>query len=111
MGVVAVLKERKVECGGARFTLLQKYMCGFLNSQGGRILFGVSDAGHVEMVPLAGGLSPSCRASVEQSGAGEDESARASNEVKDAVRKLVDGVALHLSPPVDASLVREALLL
>ena len=77
-------------------------------------MFGVSDAGNVEMIPLAGGLLPSCRASgrqsMEQSGAGEDESARA-NEVKDAVRKLVDGVALHLSPPVDANLVREALLL
>lgn len=120
LGVLAVLKERKVECGGARFTLLEKYMCGFLNSQGGRILFGVSDAGAVEMVPLAG-PPPSCRHAsarrLEGGGEaqggpeeGEAECARA-NGVKDAVRKLVDGVALHLSPPVDASLVRGVRLL
>ena len=33
--------------------LLQKYMCGFLNSVGGKIVFGVDDkSSAIEMVPL-----------------------------------------------------------
>ena len=102
MGVVEVLRERKIEGGSgeagksARFTLLEKYMCGFLNSQGGRIMFGITDAGGVEMVPLVG--SPGKRRLTR-----EQEHARA-NEAKDAVRKLVDGTAMYLSPPVDANL-------
>ena len=56
MGPCEVLREQKIAGAGdssKKYTLLQKYMCGFLNSVGGKIVFGVDDkSSAIEMVPL-----------------------------------------------------------
>jgi hypothetical protein len=105
MSTLKVLRERKIDppaeaygqSPSQGYTLLEKYMCGFLNSVGGRILFGVDDASRVEMVPL-------CVEATGNVAGHRDEVPGITNEAKDAVRKLVDATALHLSPPIDSSL-------
>ena len=112
MGALEVLRERKIDppadahyapASGQGYTLLEKYLCGFLNSVGGRILFGVDDASEVEMVPLIAASSATASAAEGPGHINEMQNGMV-NEAKDAVRKLVDATALRLSPQVDSSL-------
>eukprot|EP01050_Picozoa_sp_SAG11_P027858 SAG11_NODE_7221_length_1176_cov_1.651811_1_plen_219_part_10 len=51
-------KKLAQRAGRSGYSYVQKYMCSFLNAEGGRILFGVNDDGVVEAVPIDGARPP-----------------------------------------------------
>eukprot|EP00977_Amphora_coffeiformis_P028641 scaffold36446_cov176-Amphora_coffeaeformis.AAC.1 len=73
-----------------------KYINAFLNSAGGVLIFGANDSGVIERVPIYGNLYQ--KASLA-------ERVRRARVTKNAIRKLVDGFAIQMDPPVDDDLV------